>query len=293
MKNKNELKFAAVSFSLDLTERDVRRRRMNQIMTRAIQFSAFLAVIPIIAIVLVVAINGLSGFSLEFLTNSPTDQPRGILNAIQGSLIMTFLALIASAPIGIGGGIYLHEYASERTARVGELVIDVMLGVPSILAGLFAYFALVPIIGQSGWAAAIALTVLMIPVVMRTTQEVLRLVPVGLREASLALGVPRWKTTIFITCRTAISGILTGVVLAISRGLGETAPLLLTSQSSNDSNIDLGARMNSMTVVIFEWAGSPDPLYVTQAWTTALVLFVLALVLNILVRFKSINNRVL
>jgi phosphate transport system permease protein len=133
----------------------------------------------------------------------------------------------------------------------------------------------------------------MIPVVMRTTQEVLRLVPVGLREASLALGVPRWKTTIFITCRTAISGILTGIVLAISRGLGETAPLLLTSQNSNDSAFDLGARTNSMTVTIFTWAGSPDPQDITQAWTTALVLFAMALVLNVLVRFKTINSRVL
>jgi phosphate transport system permease protein len=293
MKSKSGLKSTDVSFSLDLTERDINRRRVNRIMTRVIQLSAFLAVIPLIGIVLVVASNGLPGLSLSFLTNGPVDQPRGIFSAIQGSLTMTFVALLASAPIGIGGGIYLHEYASERTMRVGELVIDVMLGVPSILAGLFAFFALVPIIGHSGWAAAISLTVLMIPVVMRTTQEVLRLVPVGLREASLALGVPRWKTTIFITCRTAISGILTGIVLAISRGLGETAPLLLTSQNSSDSAFDLGARTNSMTVTIFTWAGSPDPRDITQAWTTALVLFAMALVLNVLVRFKTINSRVL
>ncbi len=293
MKSKSGLKSADVSFSVNLTERDINRHRVNRVMTRVIQLSAFLAVIPLIGIILVVASNGLPGLSLSFLTNGLVDQPRGILNAIQGSLAMTFVALLASAPIGIGGGIYLHEYASERTMRVGELVIDVMLGVPSILAGLFAFFALVPIIGHSGWAAAIALTVLMIPVVMRTTQEVLRLVPVGLREASLALGVPRWKTTIFITCRTAISGILTGIVLAISRGLGETAPLLLTSQNSNDSAFDLGARTNSMTVMIFTWAGSPDRQDITQAWTTALVLFAMALALNVLVRFKTINSRVL
>jgi phosphate transport system permease protein len=132
----------------------------------------------------------------------------------------------------------------------------------------------------------------MIPVVMRTTQEVLRLVPTGLREASLALGVPQWKTTIFVTCRTALSGIMTGVVLAISRGLGETAPLLLTSQSSNDISINLGQPMNSMTVVIYQSATSSDPQIVATAWTTALVLFVLALILNVLVRFKTVNNRV-
>jgi len=128
--------------------------------------------------------------------------------------------------------------------------------------------------------------------VMRTTQEVLRLVPAGLREASLALGVPQWKTTVFVTCRTAISGIMTGVVLAISRGLGETAPLLLTSQSSNDTAINLGQPMNAMTVVIYQNAGSSDPQVVATAWTTALVLFALALILNVAVRFKTVNNRI-
>jgi len=127
---------------------------------------------------------------------------------------------------------------------------------------------------------------------MRTTQEVLRLVPAGLREASLALGVPQWKTTVFVTCRTAISGIMTGVVLAISRGLGETAPLLLTSQSSNDTAINLGQPMNAMTVVIYQNAGSSDPQVVATAWTTALVLFALALILNVAVRFKTVNNRI-
>ena len=206
---------------------------------------------------------------------------------------MTFVAIIASAPVGIAGGVYFNEYASPRMALFGDLLIDVMLGVPSILAGLFVYLALVPIIGPSGWAGAMSLTVLMIPVVMRTTQEVLRLVPAGLREASLALGVSRWKTTVLVTCRTALSGILTGVVLAISRGLGETAPILLTAKSSNDTAINLGMPMNSMTVAIYNNASSSDPQLVASAWTTALVLVAIALLLNVSVRFKTINNRVI
>ena len=277
---------------LALTPHDLRRRRVNRVMIRSIRITAILSIIPLVAIVALVISKGLPGLNLSFLFNSPLSEPAGIINAIQGSLVITLVATIASAPIGIAGGIYLNEYASNRIASLGEVIIDVMLGVPSILAGLFAYFAIVPIVGHSGWAAAIALSVLMIPVVMRTTQEVLRLVPSGLREASLALGVSRWKTTLLITCRTALSGIMTGVVLAISRGLGETAPLLLTSQSSNDTAINLGHPMSAMTVVIYNNAGSSDPQIVAQAWTTALVLFVIALILNVSVRFKTVNNRV-
>jgi len=288
----NQVTSPSVRLDFTLTPNDIRRRRVNQFMIRAIQITAILSVVPLFTILFVILSKGLPQLNLSFLLNGPLEQPRGIINAIQGSLVITLIAIVAAAPIGIGGGIYLNEYASTRVARIGELFIDIMLGIPSILAGLFTYFALVPILGHSGWTGSIALTVLMIPVVMRTTQEVLRLVPTGLREASLALGVPQWKTTIFVTCRTALSGIMTGVVLAISRGLGETAPLLLTSQSSNDISINLGQPMNSMTVVIYQSATSSDPQIVATAWTTALVLFVLALILNVLVRFKTVNNRV-
>jgi phosphate transport system permease protein len=251
-----------------------------------------IAITPVFAIILLIIVNGMPQLSLDFLLNAPLDQPKGIINAIQGSLILTLIATIASAPIGIAGGIYLNEYAPRRVAQFGEVLIDIMLGIPSILAGLFVYFAIVPILGFSGWAGSIALTILMIPVVLRTTQEVLRLVPAGLREASLALGVPQWKTTIFVTCRTALSGIMTGVVLAVSRGLGETAPLLLTSRSTNDTALNLGQPLNSMTMVIYNSAGSSDPQIVARAWTTALVLVAIALILNVVVRFKTINTRV-
>jgi phosphate transport system permease protein len=195
--------------------------------------------------------------------------------------------------VGIAGGVYLNEFASPRVSSAGELLIDVMLGTPSILAGLFAFLVVVPALGFSGYAAIVALSVLMIPVVMRTTQEVIRLVPAGVREASLALGIPVWKTTLFVTCRTAASGLLTGIVLAISRGLGETAPLLLTAKGTNDTEIlNFGSTMNAMPIVIYRYAYAADKLHIGQAWATALVLLVIALVLNVAVRFRTINSRV-
>jgi len=275
-----------------LTPHDIQRRRANRIMLNIIWGMMVIAITPVFAIILLIIVNGMPQLSLDFLLNAPLDQPKGIINAIQGSLLLTLIATIASAPIGIAGGIYLNEYAPRRVAQFGEVLIDIMLGIPSILAGLFVYFAIVPILGFSGWAGSIALAILMIPVVMRTTQQVLRLVPAGLREASLALGVPQWKTTIFVTCRTALSGIMTGVVLAVSRGLGETAPLLLTSRSTNDTALNLGQPLNSMTMVIYNSAGSSDPQIVATAWTTALVLVAIALILNVVVRFKTINTRV-
>jgi phosphate transport system permease protein len=288
--SENQVRAAAELF--EKTPRDLRRQRVNRWMRRLVAAVTGLAVLPLIGVTVLIVAKGVGSLSPSFLLNGPLGSPPGILNAIQGSLLMTLVATLMSAPIGIAGGVYLNEYASSRVSAIGEYFIDVMLGVPSILAGLFAYLAVVPILGFSGWAATIALSVLMVPVVMRTTQEVMRLVPAGLREASLALGVPMWKTTIFIVCRTAFSGLLTGVVLAISRGLGETAPLLLTSLGSNDQSLNLGAPMNAMTVVIYNYAGSSDPKLVAQAWTTALVLFAIALVLNVGVRFKTVNSRV-
>jgi len=282
----SELRFA-------LSESDRRRMRVNRRMLRVIQLATFVAVLPVFLILISILAKGLGTLDFAFLTNNPLDEPVGIANAIKGSLAMTGIALLISAPIGIAGAIYLNEYASTSVQRIGDTVVDILLGVPSIVAGLFIYLLFVPILGFNGYAGALALSVLMTPVVMRTTQEVLRLVPAGLREASLALGVPLWRTTIFVTCRTALSGILTGLVLALSRGIGETAPLLLTAQGSNDAVIDLGAPLSSMTMVIYNNTISSDPVKFAQAWTCALVLFAIALTLNVLVRFRTINSRVL
>jgi phosphate transport system permease protein len=173
------------------------------------------------------------------------------------------------------------------------MVIDILLGIPSIVAGLFAFLLIVPILGFSGWAGSLALSVLTLPIVMRTTQEVMRLVPPSIREASLALGIPVWRTTLLVSLRTALPGVLTGLVLAASRALGETAPLIMTAKGTNASNfLDFGTTMNAMPLVIFRYAEAADDRTIGQAWATALVLMAIALVLNVIVRWRTIDSRV-
>lgn len=272
---------------------DLRRARTDWIMQRIFQVAAFLAVLPLFALVFYVTLRAFPWLSPALLTNNPLDQQPGILNAVVGSLQMTALAILVTGPIGIAGGVYLSEFAPRRIAAIGELVIDIMLGIPSIVAGIFAFLVLVPILGFSGWAGSAALGVLTLPIVMRTTQEVMRLVPPSIREASLALGVPVWRTTLLVTVRTALPGVLTGLVLATSRSLGETAPLLMTARGTNAENfLDFGTTMNAMPIVIYQYANAADERSIGQAWATALVLMVLALLLNVLVRWRTVNSRV-
>jgi len=287
------LRFTAADLVKAPSGRDARRRRADRFMRGIMFVTAAIAVVPLIGLITYIITNGLPFLTSQLIVNSPLDIEPGISNAIIGSLQLTIASIIVAAPVGIAGGAYLNEFASPRVSSAGELLIDVMLGTPSIIAGLFAFLVVVPALGFSGYAAIVALSVLMIPIVMRTTQEVIRLVPAGVREASLALGIPVWKTTIFVTCRTAASGLLTGVVLAVSRGLGETAPLLLTAKGTNDTEIlNFGSTMNAMPIVIYRYSSSPDSLLIGQAWATALVLLVIALTLNVLVRFRTVNNRV-
>ena len=270
-----------------------KRRRADRVAILLMRAAAAVAVAPLIALMIFVTLKAIPWLGITLFLNNPLDKEPGIQNAIVGSMQLSVAALLASAPIGIVAGIYLSEYAPRRVASAGELLIDIMLGVPSIIAGLFAYLVLVPVLGFSGWAAIVALSILMIPVLMRTTQEVLRLVPQGVKEASLALGIPVWKTTLFVTCRTAFSGILTGLVLAFSRGLGETAPLILTARGTNAANfLDFGTTMNAMPIVIFQYSNAADSRSIGQAWATALILLSIALVLNVAVRGRSITSKV-
>ena len=273
--------------------RDLRRARTDWIMRRVVEAAAFLAVLPLFALVIFVTLRALPWLNPEFFFNNPLDSQPGILNAIIGSLQMSALALLVTGPIGVAGGVYLSEFASARVASIGEMVIDILLGIPSIVAGLFAFLLLVPILGFSGWAGSLALGVLTLPIVMRTTQEVMRLVPPSIREASLALGIPVWRTTLLVTLRTALPGVLTGLVLAASRALGETAPLIMTAKGTNASNfLDFGTTMNAMPLVIFRYAEAADDRTIGQAWATALVLMVIALALNVIVRWRTIDSRV-
>ena len=273
--------------------RDLRRARTDWIMRRVVEVAAFLAVLPLFALVIFVTLRALPWLNPEFFFNNPLDAQPGILNAIIGSLQMSALALLVTGPIGVAGGVYLSEFASPRVSSIGEMVIDILLGIPSIVAGLFAFLLLVPILGFSGWAGSLALGVLTLPIVMRTTQEVMRLVPPSIREASLALGIPVWRTTLLVTLRTALPGVLTGLVLAASRALGETAPLIMTAKGTNASNfLDFGTTMNAMPLVIFRYAEAADDRTIGQAWATALVLMVIALALNVVVRWRTIDSRV-
>ena len=273
--------------------RDLRRARTDWIMRRVVEVAAFLAVLPLFALVVFVTLRALPWLSPTFFLNNPLDTEPGIFNAIIGSLQMSGLALLITGPIGVAGGIYLSEFASTRVASFGEMVIDILLGIPSIVAGLFAFLLFVPILGFSGWAGSLALSVLTLPIVMRTTQEVMRLVPPSIREASLALGIPVWRTTLLVTLRTALPGVLTGLVLAASRALGETAPLIMTAKGTNASNIlDFGTTMNAMPLVIFRYAEAADDRTIGQAWATALVLMVIALTLNVIVRWRTVDSRV-
>jgi len=273
--------------------RDLRRARTDWVMRRVVEVAAFLAVLPLFALVMFVTLRALPWLNPEFFFNNPLDAQPGILNAIIGSLQMSALALLVTGPIGVAGGVYLSEFASARVASFGEMAIDILLGIPSIVAGLFAFLLLVPILGFSGWAGSLALGVLTLPIVMRTTQEVMRLVPPSIREASLALGIPVWRTTLLVTLRTALPGVLTGLVLAASRALGETAPLIMTAKGTNASNfLDFGTTMNAMPLVIFRYAEAADDRTIGQAWATALVLMVIALALNVIVRWRTIDSRV-
>lgn len=274
------------------TARERSRQRVSWVMRILVGVSAFLAILPLVALIAFVLIKSAPYLVPSFFLNNPLDTMPGILNAIVGSLQLTGLTILISGPIGIAGGVYLSEFASPRVVAIGETAIDVMLGVPSIVAGVFAYLILVPVLGFSGWAAVAALSILTLPIMMRSTQEVLRLVPQAIREASLALGVPVWRTALLVSVRTALPGILTGVILAFSRALGETAPLLMTARGTNAENwLDFSTTMNAMPIVIYQYAAAADDLLIGQAWATALVLMAIALTINVLVRGRTVNSR--
>jgi len=268
------------------------RQRVNWMMRILVGVAAFLAILPLIALIVFVLLKAIPFLVPTFFLNNPLDTEPGILNAVVGSLQLSGLTVLISAPIGIAGGVYLSEFAPPRVVAIGETAIDVMLGVPSIVAGVFAYLILVPVLGFSGWAAVVALSILTLPIMMRSTQEVLRLVPQAIREASLALGVPVWKTALYVSVRTALPGILTGVILAFSRALGETAPLLMTARGTNAENwLDFSTTMNAMPIVIYQYSNAASDLLIGQAWATALVLMVIALTINVLVRGRTVNSR--
>jgi phosphate transport system permease protein len=264
------------------------RRATNAVMTSLTAACAFFAVSILILILGYIAWRGVSSINLQFLidTPRPVGEGGGIGNAITGTLLLLALASVIGLPFGIATGIFLAEFGEGRFASVVRFVADTLTGVPSIVVGVFVYTLIVlPMKQFSAFAGAIALALIMIPIVARTTEEMIRLVPTSLREGALALGAPQWRVTIGVVLPAAANGIATGAMLAVARVSGETAPLLFTAFGSRFFNFQLGQPIASLTVQIYNYAISPYDEWHAQAWAATLVLMTLILVINITVRF--------
>jgi phosphate transport system permease protein len=266
-----------------------RRRRVANRVVLALCLVATAVAVALLASILVTLLQrGLTALSLHVFLHptAPPGSHGGLLNPIVGSLIQTLLGMAAAVPLGLAVGIFLSEFGrGSRLAATVRFVSDVLLSAPSILVGLFVYVLLVaPFGGFSGWAGSAALAVIAVPIVVRTTEDMLRLVPVSLREASIALGAPMWRTTLQVSMRAARDGIGTGILLALARLSGETAPLLFTSLGNLNWSVRLGQPMASLPVTIYQYAGSAYSDWVDLAWTAALLITGGVLGINIVAR---------
>jgi phosphate transport system permease protein len=268
-----------------------RRHAVDRLATTGVYATFVIALVPLVAVLLTVVVRGVKVISAEFLTTSmrnisPRSEGGGLYHALIGTLEQVAIAALIGVPLGILAAIYLVEYApsskSKRLSRSISFFVDVMTGVPSVVVGLFVYTAFVLTLGmqRSGFAASIALTILMLPVIVRSTEEMLRIVPRDLREASYALGIPKWRTILKIVLPTAIAGIITGAMLAIARVAGETAPLLLTTFLSQSINTNpFNGPQAALPTFIWDQFTSATKASVDRAWGGALVLIVLVMLL--------------
>ncbi len=276
-----------------------RRRRTDKVMRGLLAAGAGIALIPLILVVYYLLKNGLGQWSGSFFTTDPTGSffgnPGGIRSALLGSIEIVALATLIAIPAGVGVALYLTEYGKDgRFAKVVRYFVDVMTGVPSIMFGLFIYITLVLAhIGGNftGWKGSIALSLLMLPIVIRSAEVVLNLVPSHLREAALALGAPRWRVVTKVVLPTATPGLVTGCLLAIARGMGETAPLLFTVATATTLTFNLSAQMNTLPILIYTDIQSPRQAIVDRAWGAALTLVVFVLILNVIARIVSRRSR--
>lgn len=270
------------------------RRRKDGIARGVIVALTLVALVPLVLVVIELLVKGFSALSLDFFTTDPTGSflgdPGGIKSAILGTVEMVALASAIAIPIGIAVAVYLVEFGKgTRFAAIVRYFVDVLTGVPSIVFGLFVYTALV-VSGTggssfAGWKGSLALALLMLPVVTRSAEVVLSLVPNGLREAALALGAPRWVVTVRIVLRTAIPGLVTGSLLAVARAMGETAPLLYTVSFVLGTSFNLNGQVNSLPLQIYNDVSQPNDALVTRAWGAALTLVVMILILTLVARF--------
>jgi phosphate transport system permease protein len=274
---------------------DRRRTRVDRFMRGLTVAAMVVCIIPLVAVIAYVTINGLAAINLDLLTKPPKalGVGGGAAAAILGSLQMVSLASVMAVPAGILASVYVSEFAGTRKAAGIRFAADVLAGVPSILVGIFTFTILVlPFQQYNAFAGSVALAIIMWPIVLRTTEEILALVPGTLREASLALGVQRWRTVLSIVVRTGFTGILTGVMLAVARAAGETAPLLFTALGSRLINVgDWQRPMDALPLFIYQNARQPYPVLNAQAWGAAFLLMLFVLVVNIAVRGRSMGRR--
>jgi phosphate transport system permease protein len=277
------------------------RRRKDRLARGAISGATVIALIPLALVLYYLLSKGLSSWSWSFFSTDPTGNTffktssiGGVKSAILGTIEIVALASAIAIPIGVGVAVWLVEYGrGSKFAHLVRFFVDVLTGVPSIVFGLFIYIVLIVGTGSSyaGYKGSFALALLMLPVVIRSAEVILTLIPTTLRESALALGAPRWKVIFRIILPTALPGMVTGVLLAIARAAGETAPLLFTAASTRNTNFNLGQFMNSLPVQIYDDVTSPTTAVVNRAWGAALALVTMILLLNLIARLVSRRSR--
>lgn len=263
-----------------------RRQLMNRVGIGLSMLAMTFGLLALLWILWTLFSKGFAALSWDFFTQdtpAPGTEGGGMRNAIVGSGLILFFTTLVSTPIGILAGIYLAEYGQiSRFAAITRFVTDIMLSAPSIVIGLFVYALMVATMGTfSGWAGSVALSLIAIPVVVRTTENMLKLVPTSLREAAFAVGAPRWQVSLKVTLRAVKAGVVTGVLLAIARVTGETAPLLFTALNNQFFSTDMSQPIGNLPVVIFQFAMSPYDNWINLAWGAALLIALLVLGINI------------
>jgi phosphate transport system permease protein len=277
------------------------RRRTDRLARGLITAGTVIALIPLVLVVYYLLKKGLGSWSWSFFSTDPTGNTffktssiGGIKSAILGTIEIVALASVIAIPIGVGVAVWLVEYGRQSWfAQLVRFFVDVLTGVPSIIFGLFIYIVLVVGTGSSyaGYKGSLALSLLMLPVVIRSAEVILLLIPGALRESALALGAPRWKVIFRIVLPTALPGMVTGILLAIARAAGETAPLLFTAATTRNTDFNLSHFMNSLPVQIYNDVTSPTTSVVNRAWGAALTLVVMILLLNLIARLVSRRSR--
>lgn len=271
------------------------RHARDRLVTSLIYTSFVITVIPLVSVLILTIKNGMARFDSSFFSSSlrniaATNAGGGAYHALVGTIEQVLIATAFAVPVGIFVAIYLVEFGTGRFARTVSTFVDVMTGLPSIVAGLFILSFWILALGQgySGFAGSLALAILMLPIVVRSTEEMLRLVPDALREASYALGVPRWKTIVRIVIPTALPGIVTGVMLGVARVAGETAPVLLVTFGTNSINTDpFSGPQSSLPLFVYQQAGLPNQVAIDRAWTGALTLILFVMLLNLAARLVT------